>query len=134
VSCPTSSVKYRAYYHLYSSKIRCLKCSVSVIDRLFILPSMPLQHSPAYLFTTNSALVPSDGGDSWADYIPRHPSHGFTTYALRLTLTLRNVFALGLRLQTAFPLHSPLIIRSLLDGFATDSSFNSFAFNRLLNI
>lgn len=60
--------------HLLQSiehRIICtLQESVSVIDRLFILSSMPLQHSPAYLFTTNSTLVPSDGGDSWIDYIP----------------------------------------------------------------
>ena len=65
-----------------------------VIDRLFILSSMPLQHSPAYLFVTNSASVLPDSEDSWIDYILLHLSNRFTIYALRLTWLLNQAFAL----------------------------------------
>lgn len=82
---------------------------------------MAVHHGPAYLFTTDSAPVPSDGGDSWPDYIPWHPSHGFTGYALRLTGTLRPAFGLGSPLQTDSPLHSPLSYPGLPDGFARDN-------------
>lgn len=68
-----------------------------VTVRLFIRTSMPLQHGPAYLFATGSTSVLSDGGDSWPDYIPWHPSHGFTDYALRLTGILPRPSLSGLR-------------------------------------
>lgn len=63
---------------------------------LFIHASGPLRARPAYLFATGSTPVPPDSEDSWPDYIPWHPSHGFTDYALRLTRILRRAFALGL--------------------------------------
>ena len=72
-----------------------------VIAWLFIHASAALHCSPAYLFATDSASVPSDSGDSWVDYILLHLSNRFTTYALRLTEILQSAFALGLR-------HDPL--------------------------
>lgn len=95
--------------------------SAYVTARFFIRASMAVHHGPAYLFTTDSASVLSDGGDSWPDYIPWHPSHGFTGYALRLTRILRPAFGLGFPLQTDSPLHSPLSYPSLPDSFARDN-------------
>ena len=89
-----------------------------VIVRLFILTSMALHHSPEYLFTTSSADVSSDSGDSWKDYILMYLNIRFTPYSLRLTMLLNIAFTLGLRLQSVFPFNSPLIHHSLLDDFA----------------
>ena len=65
------------------------------------------------------------------DYILWHRSHRFTIYALPLTGILQPAFAVGLRLQTASPLISSLIIHSLLGSFTMDSIPNSFALNTL---
>ena len=91
-----------------------------VIDRLFILSSAALHHSPAYLFATDSASVRLDSEDSWTDYILLYLNNRFTAYALPLTGALIPAFAFGLRLQTAFPLISSLIIHSLHSRFAMD--------------
>lgn len=95
--------------------IRFLTCFVTI--RLFIRTSGPLQTSSAYLFIIGSTPMLSDSGNSWPDYIPWHHSHGFTSYALRLTRLLHPAFALGLRLLTAFPLHFPLMTHDLPDSF-----------------
>lgn len=91
-----------------------------VTDGLFIPPSTVIRRSPAYLFTTDSASVPSGSGASWKDYIPWRHSHGFTLYALPFGPLLDEPFTFGLPLQTASPLRSPLMIHGLLDGFAVD--------------
>lgn len=106
----------------------------AVIDRLFILPSAAIHRSPAHLFATNSALVPSDNGASWADYIPRYLKHGFTTYALRLNKLLHSSFGLGFPLQTEFPLHSPFIIYDLLDGFVIDDLYTATHLSRCIQL
>lgn len=108
--------------------------SAYVTARLFIRASMAVHHGPAYLFTTGSAPVPSDGGDSWPDYIPWHPSHGFTGYALRLTRTLRPAFGLGSPLQTDSPLHSPLSYPGLPDGFARDNRHTATHLSRCMQM
>lgn len=48
--------------------------------------------SSAYLFTTGSAPVPSDGEVSWGNYSPWHLSQGFIPYALPLTGLLPPAF------------------------------------------
>ncbi len=78
--------------------------------------------------------MPSDGGASWADYIPWHLSRGFTTYALRLAYVLPQVFGLGLPLQTAFPLHSPLVVHDLLDGFVMDDPHTATHLSRRMRV
>lgn len=80
-----------------------------------------LHCSSAYLFATGSAPVSSDSEDSWPDYILLYLNNRFTDYALRLTMILITAFALGVSLQTTFPLHSSLIIYGLPDDFTIDS-------------
>lgn len=80
-----------------------------------------LHCSSAYLFATGSAPVSSDNEDSWSDYILLYLNNRFTDYALRLTAILLTAFALGVSLQTTFPLDSSLIIYGLLDDFTIDS-------------
>lgn len=65
-----------------------------VIARLFILTSAPLQCSPAYLFTTSSADVLTDVGDSWEDYILTYLNVRFASYALRMNVFLSTSFSL----------------------------------------
>ena len=65
-----------------------------VIARLFILASASLQCSPAYLFTTSSADVLTDVGDSWEDYILTYLNVRFTSYALRMNVFLSTSFSL----------------------------------------
>lgn len=52
----------------------------------------------------------------------------FTAYPLPLTRLLYQAFAVGLRLQTASPLISPLVLHGLLDGFAADDPGTRYAF------
>ena len=108
VRCSASSPgpQYRV---LRSADCQARPTCRSVIDGLFIPPSMAVRHSPAYLFAAGSAPAPPDGGNSWADYIPRHPSRGFTAYALRLTGLLPPAFGLGSPSQTDSPLRFPLL-------------------------
>lgn len=93
-----------------------------VIAWLFIHASTAVHRSPAYLFATGSAPMPPDGGASWEDYILRHPSRRFTSYALPLGPLLHGPFAVGFPLQTDSPLRSPLIIHGLPGGFTMDDS------------
>lgn len=52
--------------------------------------------------------MPSGGGVSWPNYIPQHPSYGFTGYALPLSGILRPAFGSDFRCKR----NPRLILRS----------------------
>ena len=52
----------------------------------------------------------------------------FGSYPLPLAWVLRQAFAVGLPLQTAFPLHSLLIVHDIPDSFIMDDALYSYAF------
>lgn len=81
----------RSHHFFRASPITNIR-NIEISLRLFILKSMAIHHSLAYLFTTCSAQVLPDSGASWTDYILWHLSHRFTIYALPLSRFLSRSF------------------------------------------